>query len=245
MHNGPLSIKLPVIIITSVAGLFALNATTYADEPPASTLSKPMAAPKSSSQVQLGGTNEDTIHVDLNKVRDWGLNIRQIKQQALSLYMEATRRELSPNDGPDLNVPSTIPNSTSLDYSKCLPPRSEWVAYFLNTIEPLTQFIHVRMKASEAGKITVIVPKGTSTELNPLRAKIHTTIRKLESDLDSLDDIFNGDTISNQQLVEVSREIYDDATSYEELRQRFYEVIRKATKQGVTASEPLPPLSQN
>jgi hypothetical protein len=244
MHKGSLSIKLPVIFIASVAGLFVLNATAFADQPPASTPSKPEADPNSSSQVQLVGR---TIHADLNELRDLGLNIRQIKQQALSLYIEATRTDLSPNDGPELNVPSAIPKSTmtNIDYSKCLPPRSEWVAYFLNTIEPLTQFIQGRLKTYVSSKVSVLVPKGTSTELKPLRADILTILRKLGSDLDSLHDIFEGDTISNKQLVEVSREIYDDATAYEDLRQRFYEVIRKAEKQGATAFEPFPPLSQN
>ena len=240
MHKGPLSIKLPVIFIASVAGLFVLNATAFANDPPASTLSKPMA-----SQVQLGGPTEGTIEADLNAVRDLGLNNRQIKQQALNLYIEATRTDRSPLDGPDLNVPSTIPESTNLDYSKCLPPRPEWVAYFLNTIEPLTQFIQGRLRAWESSKICFLVPKGTSTELKPLRTEIHTTLLKLEKDLDSLHEIFEGDTITNQELVEVSRKIYDDATTYEELRQRFYEVIRTAKKQGVTAFERLTHLSQN
>jgi hypothetical protein len=245
MHKGSLSIKLPAIFIASVAGLFVLNATAFANDPPASTLSKPVAESTSSPQVQLGGPTEGTINADLNAMRDLGLNARQIKQQALSLYIEATRTDLLPVNGPDPNVPNAIPKSTSLDYSKCLPPRPEWVAYFLNTIEPLTQFIHGRLRAWESSKISVLVPKGTSTELKPVRKEIDTSLRKLESDLDSLHEIFEGDTISNQQLAGVSREIYDDATAYEVLLQRFYEVIRKANKQGVTAFERLQPLSQN
>lgn len=243
MHKRSLSSKLPAAIIASVAGLFAINNMAYAGEAEGSTTSKQATAPKNSSGFPLKG--EDKIYADLSKVRDWGLNIHQFKELALSLYMEGTRTKLSPEDGPDLNVPTEIPKSTNLDYSKCLPPRTEWIAYFLNSMEPLTQFIAGRMKASEAGKISLFVPKGTTTELQPLRMKIRAIMRKLQSDLDSLDDIFNEETISNQHVVDVSRQIYDDVSTYEELRKQFYEVIRKATKQGVTAYEPMPPPSQN
>src|SRR5215468_3729412 len=135
MQERSLSTKLPVTIITAVAGLLVLPATTYANEPS----STPLKDTKSVSLISLAGTQEATIHVDLTGLRDWGLNIRQIKQQALDLYMEATRTKLTPDDGPDLIVPSEIPKATNIDYSKCLPPRPEWVAYFLNSIEPLTQ----------------------------------------------------------------------------------------------------------
>jgi len=245
MHRGFLSSKLPTAIIASVAGLFATHTMAYAGEADVSALSDKTTAPNTSHQFQLGGSNKENIYADLNRVRDWGLIIRQFKELALSLYLEGTRTKLSPEDGSDLNSPNEIPKSTNLDYSKCLPPRIEWIAYYLNSMEPLTQFIQVRMKASEAGKISLFVPKGTSTELVPVRAQIRATMCKLQGDLDSLNDIFNEETIPNKQVVDVSRKIYDDVADYEVLRKRFYEVIRKAQKQGITAYEPMPPVSQN
>src|SRR5579883_464809 len=142
------SYNLLIAVVASLSGSFLLNAGAHGEQAPAKS-------PTPSAAVPLAGSNDGNIYADLGRLRDWGLNIRQIKQQALNLYLEATRTEPSPNEGPDLNVPSEIPKSEKLDLSKCLPPRPEWIAYYLNSMEPLAEFIHVKLKASEAGKISV------------------------------------------------------------------------------------------
>src|SRR5262249_40812304 len=145
-------------IVLSSVGLLLVSPLADAKELLASDASKQIAEDASvrlAFMPKEGGGN-----VDLSHVRGWGLAVRQVKQQDMNLYIEATRIKPTPDDSSDIKVPESISTSKPSESSKFLPPRTEWVAYYLNSMEPLMQFVTSSLRASEAGKLLVSVPKG-------------------------------------------------------------------------------------
>jgi len=229
-------------IVLSSVGLLLVSPLADAKELLASDASKQIAEDAS---VRLAFTpKEGVVNVDLSHVRDWGLAVRQLKEQAMNLYIEATRIKPTPDDSSDIKVPESISTSKPSESSKSLPPRTEWVAYYLNSMEPLMQFVTSSLRASEGGKLLVSVPKGTSAELRPIGDQMYAVSHQLEGYLDMLNDIFNQEQPSGDKLTDLSAKISDDASKLEGLRKQYYEVIRKAEKNGVTETEIVPRGSQ-
>lgn len=158
----------------------------------------------------------------------------------MDLYLEATRSNQTPDDSAEIEVPAMM--STSVDTSKFLPPRTEWVSYYLNSLEPLIQFVTANLRGSAEGKLQFSVPNGTAETLKPIAQQMYAMGDDLKGDLDVLDDIFNQENPSAKQLIDLSARISQDASKLDGLRMRFYEVVRKAEKDGVTERELLPPM---
>jgi hypothetical protein len=187
---------------------------------------------------------EGQLNTSLAVVRDWGLIHIQMKELATNLYLEATRTDPSLTDSSAIKTPQMIPTPGKIQSQEYLAPRTEWVAYYLNSMEPLMQFITKSLRASEGGKLQFVVPKGTTSELSQIANTLQNIGHKLDKSLDRVDAIFNEDQPSSAELQEVALRIYDETSQLEDARCHYYDVLRAALKNGVKETEILPTSAQ-
>ncbi|MDR3615371.1 MAG: hypothetical protein P4L53_17565 [Candidatus Obscuribacterales bacterium] len=180
------------------------------------------------------------LNTDLSVIHDWRLVHKQMKELAINLHLEASRCKPAGTDSCEIKAPSTLPAATILDKSQQLQPRAEWVAYYLNSMEPLLDYVTKSLRASETGTLKMAVPKGTSTELSAVIQDMYAISHRLEDSLDRLNEIFNQEQPSAESLKDVVTRIFEETSKIEAARCRYYEVLKKAEKAGVKEFEFLP-----
>jgi hypothetical protein len=183
---------------------------------------------------------QGTLNTDLSVVHDWGLVHKQMKELAINLYLEASRCKPSVTEGCEIKAPSTLPVSITVDKSQQLQPRAEWVAYYLNSMEPLLDYVTKSLRASETGTLKMSVPKGTSSELAAVVEDMYAISHRMETSLDSLNDVFNQEQPSQDLLKDIATRIFEDTSKIEVARCHYYEILKKAEKAGVKEFEVLP-----
>ncbi len=131
------------VAVLSIASLMcslyspALSAEANANSTSSSTSSTSLRLPKRtiSDDVQMA---PDEMLSDL---RDTRLTLTQLKQQAINLFLEATRPSMTVNDAPLEQSPSTITAQMLDAKKKYLPPRKEWLVLYVNTLEPIVHLL--------------------------------------------------------------------------------------------------------
>lgn len=183
---------------------------------------------------------QGTLNTDLSVVHDWGLVHKQMKELAINLYLEASRCKPTVADSCEIKSPSTLPVATTVDKSQQLQPRAEWVAYYLNSMEPLLNYVTKSLRASEKGTLKMAVPKGTSSELAAVIEDMYSISHRMETSLNRLNEIFNQEQPAADSLKDVATTIFEDTSKIEAARCRYYDVLKKAEKAGVKEFEFLP-----
>lgn len=180
------------------------------------------------------------IDLNLTKMRDTGLAIRQIHQQALNIYLEATRKEINPSD--KCAIADPVPDNVDLTKVSCgeyLPPRKEWLVVYLTALEPVSQLLRKWQGALKAGTVIRTVPKGTAAKFRPINEKFFEEAAKIEKNLDALHDIFESEESDNVKLAEVSKGLLQNAKSLEKLREQQFDILKEAALKGVKETEVL------
>src|SRR6185369_8528219 len=71
----------------------------------------------------------------LNDVQDAGICLNLIRQQAINIYVEAARTQVTLQSNGEIPEIKTIPISTSA--KEFLPARQQWLVYYLGFMEPV------------------------------------------------------------------------------------------------------------
>lgn len=180
------------------------------------------------------------INLNLSKLRDTGLAIRQIRQQALNIYLEATRKEIRPTDRCAIADP--VPEDVDLTKEACgayLPPRKEWLVVYLTAIEPVSQLLRKWQGNLSAGTVVRTVPKGTAAKFRPVNKQFFEEALKIEKELDALHDIFESEQSDNVKLANVSKGLLNSARNLEKLREQEFAILKEAALKGVKETEVL------
>ncbi|MFA7335615.1 MAG: hypothetical protein WC028_02435 [Candidatus Obscuribacterales bacterium] len=77
----------------------------------------------------------------LSDLRDTRLTLNQLKQQAVNLFLEATRTRMTVSDAPVEQSPTAISLSMFDSKAKYLAPRKEWLVLYVNTLEPIVHLL--------------------------------------------------------------------------------------------------------
>jgi hypothetical protein len=181
-----------------------------------------------------------TIILSLTKMRDTGLAIRLVRQQAMNIYLEATRTEIKPTDKCAIAEP--VSDNVALTKEACgayLPPRKEWLVVYLTAIEPVSQLLRKWQGHVSAGTVIRKVPKGTAVKFRPVNKAFFEEALNIEKHLDALHDIVESETSDNAQLAGVSKGLLQSAKNLEKLREQQFNILKEAAENGVTETEVL------
>ncbi|HNB22482.1 MAG TPA: hypothetical protein PKZ32_08700 [Candidatus Melainabacteria bacterium] len=161
----------------------------------------------------------------LSDLRDTRLSIGQVKQQAINLFLEATRVVVKPGD-PALHVsPTTISNEMLHSRKDYMPPRKDWLVFYINTLEPIVQLLTDDIHDVDTNGRAV--PPNIESKINPLWKTWQNDVRAINRALDELQELIGPDSGTNVAIAKTALSIYNRAVDLEKIRYNAYELMSK------------------
>ncbi len=160
----------------------------------------------------------------LSDLRDVRLSLGQVKQQAVNLFLEATRIEITPSSPVLVTSPTTI-NESMLNKKHHVyqSPRKEWLVYYINTLEPIIQLLIDDIYDVDTNERRV--PKKIEQQINPLWKTWSQEVASIRKSLDKVQEsIEDGD--SNLKIGREAVAIYQKADVLEKTRYKVYNLFR-------------------
>lgn len=160
----------------------------------------------------------------LSDLRDTRLSVGQVKQQAINLFLEATRVVVKPGDSALHFSPSEISASMISEKKKYLPPRKDWLVFYMNTLEPIIQLLTDDINDVDTNGRTS-VPPNIEAKINPLWKTWQADVRAINKSLDEMQELIAPESGTNIALARTALDIYKKAVDLEKVRYRAYEVL--------------------
>lgn len=168
--------------------------------------------------------------LSLNDVQDAGLLLNLIQSQCINIYQEASRAPVSLESSPEIKFPSKIP--TTLPNANFLPPRQEWLIFFVGTIEPIVKQFAAMVRESDSGVRTVVIPDAMRTTVEPLVTEWSRDTKVLNHHLDVLVSLFDDAPKQGVQIRELAVACYEDANRMEKVRRKIFHILQESAFHG-------------
>lgn len=161
----------------------------------------------------------------LSDLRDTRLSVGQVKQQAINLFLEATRVVVKPGDVA-LHVSPTTINEEMLNGKKnYMAPRKDWLVFYINTLEPIVQLLTDDINDVDTNGRAV--PPNIEAKINPLWKTWQNDVRAINKSLDELQELIGPDSGTNIPIAKTALAIYKRAADLEKIRYSAYELMSK------------------
>lgn len=161
----------------------------------------------------------------LSDLRDTRLSVGQVKQQAVNLFLEATRVVVKPGD-PALHFsPTTISAEMLGEKINYMPPRKDWLVFYINTLEPIVQLLTDDINDVDTNGRAV--PPNIEAKINPLWKSWQSDVRAINKSLDELQELIGPDSGTNIPIAKTALAIYEKAVELEKVRYNAYELMSK------------------
>lgn len=221
----------PLVVL--LAAMVASVLSVYAEDSAAADKSAQTAATPAGGTAGIRpaalGTSDGakSEEITLSDLRDVGLCVMQIKQQAINVYLEATREPIAENADAKMLDPSQISVSELDASTKYLPTRPEWLTFYVGTMEPIIHLFQEDMKDTRTGAQNVVVPKGTKEKFEKLLDVYETAVEQLNSHLSNIyDQIAQPD--NNLKIAREAIKIFELANEIEKDRQEAFRLIQSS-----------------
>lgn len=137
---------MPVLAAGANSAATASKATATSASATSASATKTQAAKAPASGATLkkrtaSDAEQMTPDCMLSDLRDTRLTLNQLKQQAVNLFLEATRTRMTVSDAPVEQSPTAISLSMFDSKAKYLAPRKEWLVLYVNTLEPIVHLL--------------------------------------------------------------------------------------------------------
>lgn len=167
--------------------------------------------------------------VTLTELRDLGLIIMQIKQQAKNIYMEATRKQVHISAEPKIEDLEFINNADINAKADYLPTRPEWLTFYVGTMEPIIHLFEVNTKNTSTGEEdkSVVVPKSTKTKFISLLKVYDDGVDAMNKNVSIIFDNIS-EKNNNIKTARAAVNIYETADKMENARKVAFKLIKNA-----------------
>ncbi|MBX9689838.1 MAG: hypothetical protein K2X27_24220 [Candidatus Obscuribacterales bacterium] len=152
----------------------------------------------------------------LSDLRDARLSLSQVKQQAVNLFMEATRTLVTVKDTPVEHTPQEINTAMLDEKANFLPPRKEWLVFYMNTLEPIIKLMTDDMNDVETNGIQG--PANLRDKLKTFWQPWKAEVISINKSMDELQDLITPDSGTNVKLAKTALAIFDSASRMEKVR---------------------------
>ncbi|MCC7528517.1 MAG: hypothetical protein IT342_08345 [Candidatus Melainabacteria bacterium] len=161
----------------------------------------------------------------LSDLRDTRLSIGQVKQQAVNLFLEATRAVVRPGESALHFSPTSISQEMLNEKKTYLAPRKDWLIFYINTLEPIIQLLTDDINDVDTNGRSV--PPNIEAKINPLWKTWQADVRAINKSLDQLQELIGPDSGTNIPLAKTALAIYNKAVELEKVRYNAYELMSK------------------
>lgn len=188
-------------------------------------------APPVMAQPSEGLTISQNEEVTLTDLRDLGLIIMQIKQQAENIYMEATRKPVHISARPEIEDVKIITTEPMKARGKYLPTRPEWLTFYVGTMEPIIHLFQVNVGSSKDAaakkKECIKVPRSTRDKFEKLLDTYDKGVADMNRYLSKIyDNISEKD--NNITIAGAAVDLYKTAERIETARVSAFKLIKEA-----------------
>lgn len=152
----------------------------------------------------------------LTELRDFRLCLTQLKQQSVNLFQEATRTMETETDTPLETTPDVVSAGMLDETKQYLPPRKEWLVFYVNTLEPIVGLLIEDVKDTDTNGQSY--PKEIEDRVNPLWKSWKDDVAEINQQLDKIQELIAQDSGSNLPLAKAAIAIYNDAEKLEKSR---------------------------
>jgi hypothetical protein len=152
----------------------------------------------------------------LSELRDFRLCLTQLKQQSVNLFQEATRTMKTEADTPLETTPDVVSASMLDETKQYLPPRKEWLVFYVNTLEPIVGLLCEDVKDTDTNGHSY--SKEIEDRVNPLWKAWKDDVKEINLQLDKIQELIAEDSGSNVPLAKAAIAIYNDAENLEKAR---------------------------
>jgi len=118
-----------------------------------------------------------------------------------------------------------ISNEMINEKAKYLPPRKEWLVFYMNTLEPLVQLLTEDLADVDTNERTV--PPAIETRINPLWKTWKADVLQFNKLLDQVQEAIGDPTGGNVALAKASVTIFDQAEELESVRYKVAVIFRE------------------
>lgn len=175
-----------------------------------------------------GEKNEDYDTLTLDMVRDVGVSLKQVRELAIYIFKEATRRKIALTDPPEIKGFDQISEDDLDVNAPYLKPRPGWIFFYVGTLEPIIQLL----KDAESERI--YIPRKIKDQEVKLAAEFDALLDKTRHEVRKLHKYIDGDPHESVDVARCALAIYDAANAMEVIRRQSYEAVRDAEKNGHT-----------
>jgi len=184
------------------------------------------SAYRSSSTRRVGSPEDDYDTLTLDMVRDVGVSLRQVRELAIYIFKEATRKMVSLADPPAIDGFDSISEKDLDKDAKYLKPRPGWIFFYVGTLEPTIQLL----KDAESERI--YIPRKIKEKETRLDDDFDAELEKTRVEIKKLHKYIDGDSHESVDVARSALVIYNAAEAMEKIRAESYEAVRDAEKNG-------------
>ena len=142
----------------------------------------------------------------LDNIQDVAYTLQRIRQQAINIYVECTRK---PVNRYELNIVSlcSVPSTPLESPSVYLPLRKAWLVFFIGTMEPLVQILNEHLKHVDERTKQRHIPEKYLPEWQGIVSEWKSTIKQLNEQLDVCAALVNDPEPCNIKVAKSARSI--------------------------------------
>jgi hypothetical protein len=206
------------------------SAPPASTETPAATPAATDAAAPASGAALQGSVEK--VELSLEKLRDIGLDLKQVLKAADSLYDEVTIQPVR-----IITQPEVIGNGMIINIpigkepiGPPQPPRKERVDLAMKGIEPTVQMMKRNVDNFVSGKLELDLPAPVMTELDPQFKGWVAAVNDMAAKEAKLEQLTVGPTYDNAAIADQAAQIQRDVKYLDERRRAIYKVIRNEGK---------------
>jgi hypothetical protein len=202
--------------------------STSAQAGNASTTPAPSGAAKAPRVLQ-GGVQKFVLN--LEKLRDVGLDLKQILKAASSLYDEVTIQPVELITEPEMinGVTINIPVGRQ-PIGPVQPARKDRVDLAMNAMTPIIDMMKKNVDEFLSGHEELALPDSVKLELKPQFSEWIGSVKVMASQEKELEQLTKQQPYDQQSIADLALQIHQDVRDLDKTRRSIYKVIRREGK---------------
>lgn len=231
------AIKVSACLSALAIAYYCGNSISFSqDSAPPAAAETPAAAPAAATDTAApaaplqGGVQK--VELSLEKLRDIGLDLKQVLKAADSLYDEVTIQPVR-----IITQPEVIGNGMIINIpigkepiGPPQPPRKERLDLAMQGITPPITMMKRNVDNFVSGKLEIDLPAAVMTELDPEFKAWVADVQDMAAKEAKLETLTAGPTYDNAAIAAQAAGIQQDVKDLDERRRAIYKVIRKEGK---------------
>lgn len=212
----------PALLIIAVLSFAVLSTALIL---PASATEEKLDSAIAQAETLSDEQMEKEFALPLDNLEDIGYTLQRVQQQAIDLYVEATRKR---REAKVLSKSIIIPHEKLQAEGYYQPLRKAWLVFFVGTMEPLVQLLVHDVHDIEEHLSEVKIVRGKQKQFDQVYAQWRQAITGINHHLDVLAEQIQAPNPSNIIVANEARAIDLEIAKAMQLRLKAYDILAEA-----------------